>query len=707
MSFLNPVILAGLAAVSLPIIIHLLNKLRVQRSKWAAMRFVQESMRKNRRRIQMEDLLLLIVRCLLVALLVLAFAQPVLKTRVAGGMAASGSVAVAVVLDNSASMGQSNGVETRFEEGQKAIDKAVDALGSGSILSLFLVSDRADALIAKPSPDLTRFRRSLQLAPLSNRSTDLAKGVRAAYESLKSVTDRPREVWIYTDSQAPAWGGLDQIQQLEQQHPDINFKPVVLGHNGEENLAVIDLQSQGGVPAVNQPCNFRVRVANYGSRPATGIRVRLSLDDAAPCDEALLDHIDPGATKSVNLFGRFATTGFHSVSATLPPDRLPVDNQRAAAVQVADKMKVLIMESSSQVPVVERDGYFLANALAPIAADQTAGYYLQVEVASAAILGQKDITPYKVLFLCNPPAISEAQSAALKAYLDQGGNIVIFPGPKSNPGTWPASFAALLPAMVSPVQQVDNLPLQGRNFSHPVTELWNDAAQGNLGAVTFNHYFPLKLKDAPTDGGEKPVAMLQLSSGGPAAAEWARGRGRVVLFDSTATSQWNNLPLHPAFVPLMQRLLGYLSRNNSARLTLAPGETFILPVAMDLLGKDFSVIRPGADKTKRPGGSVELQDQHAVVRYRDTDELGAYRVFVENKETPEAVFAVQMDPKESDLRQEAAGDVAGLQRPAETSIKTGEAMMEVSREYWTSLMWAGIVLALIELALAHYFSRAK
>ena len=128
MGFLNPWVLGGLAAVSVPIAMHLLNKFRIQRTRWAAMRFVQDSLRRNRRRLQIEDLLLLVLRCLVVAALVFAFARPVLQALVPGvlGGGGDGPAATVVLLDNSASMGQSNGVSTRFEDGRRAIRETLD-----------------------------------------------------------------------------------------------------------------------------------------------------------------------------------------------------------------------------------------------------------------------------------------------------------------------------------------------------------------------------------------------------------------------------------------------------------------------------------------------------------------------------------------------------------------------------------------------------
>ena len=76
MQFLNQILLAGLAAAAIPIIIHLLNRRRFKRVPWAAMRFVQVSLQRNQRRMQIEDLILLIIRCLLLALLAFALARP-------------------------------------------------------------------------------------------------------------------------------------------------------------------------------------------------------------------------------------------------------------------------------------------------------------------------------------------------------------------------------------------------------------------------------------------------------------------------------------------------------------------------------------------------------------------------------------------------------------------------------------------------------
>src|SRR5512134_2626940 len=119
MSFLNPIMLFGIAAVSIPIIIHLLNRRRFQKVVWAAMRFIQASVEKNQKRMRIEDMILLALRCLLLALLALALARPAILSN-ASDVFGQSKVTGVIVLDNSYSMGMTDGVMTRFEKARKA-----------------------------------------------------------------------------------------------------------------------------------------------------------------------------------------------------------------------------------------------------------------------------------------------------------------------------------------------------------------------------------------------------------------------------------------------------------------------------------------------------------------------------------------------------------------------------------------------------------
>ena len=140
MSFLNPLLLFGIAAVSVPIIIHLLNRRKFRKVNWAAMKFVKLSIDQNQRRMRLEEVLHLLLRCALLALLALALARPVMRQSESSFMGQAGVTSV-LVLDNSFSMGLEDGEATRFERAKAACTNILDSLPSGSSVALYLGSD--------------------------------------------------------------------------------------------------------------------------------------------------------------------------------------------------------------------------------------------------------------------------------------------------------------------------------------------------------------------------------------------------------------------------------------------------------------------------------------------------------------------------------------------------------------------------------------
>ncbi len=125
MAFLNPLLLFGIVGIAAPIIIHLLARKKIKRVVWAAMRFLKNVVEKNQQRLSLEDLLLLLLRCLLLVLLALALARPSFKK---GGLAGFGdsNEAAIIAIDNSASMSQTDGTASRFAQAQQAAEEVLD-----------------------------------------------------------------------------------------------------------------------------------------------------------------------------------------------------------------------------------------------------------------------------------------------------------------------------------------------------------------------------------------------------------------------------------------------------------------------------------------------------------------------------------------------------------------------------------------------------
>src|SRR5437588_8832542 len=231
MSFLNfPIFVLGAIAVSVPIIIHLLNKRKFDRVVWAAMRFLRISVEKNQRRIQIEDLLLLVLRCLVLLLLGMALARPTLGCSAANAMLGQQDVLGVIILDNSYSMSGTDGVRSRFEQAKLAADQVLNTMPPGSSAAVILASDLANPVIPEPTHDLSKVRRTIQEARLSSRGSNLYPAVKLAIDTLKGRSTIRKEVYAFTDGQLVAWKQLGEIQNLlEAEQKEVGSRVILVG----------------------------------------------------------------------------------------------------------------------------------------------------------------------------------------------------------------------------------------------------------------------------------------------------------------------------------------------------------------------------------------------------------------------------------------------------------------------------------------------
>lgn len=706
MNLLSPGFLFALGAVALPVLIHLLNRTQVKRIRWAASRFLAAALQRNRRRLQMEDLLLLLLRCLIVAALAFAFARPVFP---GGGFnfGAGDAATAVIVVDHTASMGQSAGTETRFSQAKSAGRRLLEQLPSGSSAALFLAADRTVRAVPEPTADLALVRRTLESAAPSAQGGDLFSGIKEAADLLRPLSGR-RDLFVLTDSQSAAWAQHEKIQSLRAELGDaITLHIITLGDTTAPNLAITRLGLGASVPAVGQPARCEIEVKNFGSIPAENIRLTLAVDRDAPLDEALIARIEPGATATVGLIATFTSPGHHTLTATIPADALAADNQRAVAVLALDQMRALVIEGTPPVSPVERDGFFLANALAPVSALEAAQFYLRPSLATAASLDSVTLAGTDLVVLANLPQLPPATVAALRGYVEAGGALMVFPGPSTHVDFYnnDPDFAALLPGRLGPqAEPVQGAALVSQGYTHPVSALWNDREMGDLGGIRLDRYYPLTPVSSAV---ERTGALLRFADGSPAALTHTVGRGHVALFATTATTDWSNLPVHSAFIPLLHRLVAHLTQRTGDGLALAPGDVFSHAVSAELGGKDFSVLRPGDTLGRRIAGRIEATGEIARLTFTDTAAPGGYALFTGDETRPLVTFAVQVDPAESDLAPFPGDPLSADASAPAASLAMFNPAAARPRELWPWVIALVFLLALLESALAHRFSQAK
>lgn len=702
MTFLAPSLLAGLVVVSAPLIIHLLNKTRVRRMPWAAMRFLRASVERNRRRMQIEDLLLLVLRSLVVLLLVLGFARPAWNVIRAQIIARGEAVNLVLLIDDSMSMGCSNGVATRFAQAKQAAEKIIGDLPSGSQCSLFFVSDRVRKIVPQLTRDMALVRRHIASAEVGDGSSRLLPGVQEAVALLRKYEDLPGEIVIITDNQTLAWKQLPQIAALRDENKGrISLRVINVGARVESNLAVTGIRVGEGSVVAGQALRCVIDVTNGGESESKSARVALSIDGNPPSSDGVIEGLAPGQTRSLTLLTRFPP-GYHTLTAMLPPDSLPSDNNRSVAVFAADQVKVLIVEGGRASRATDRDGFFLAHALMPVASNQD--YYLKAQTVAVGEVTAEKIKDADVVILVNVARLSPALTQTLVAAVQEGKGVMLFPGNATDLSFYNSDpvFSKLLGARLDGVTEAAKPPgFQQGGYKHPVTALWNDARVGSLSSISINRYYPLKLGPET----EKIQVIASSVEGQPLIVEKKSGQGMAILFNTLPRPNWTNLPLHPAFVPLMQRLIAHLCADREAPLILSPGGIYTQSVNSEYAGREFSVRRVGTKEERRVSGMVEAQGGTGLVRYNQTGQAGAYQIFIGNETKPVGGFAVQADAAESNLAMMSENEISKLNDT--TNLSKGEASTPASaREFGMILLACALVLGVGETALAHRASRA-
>lgn len=717
MSFLNPVLLGFSAAIAVPIIIHLLNRRRFRQVPWAAMRFLRISIEKNRRRMQWEDLLLLILRCLVVLLLALALARPAL--RAASGWLGSGRAAAVILVDRSASLGASDGTRTRFDLAHQAAEAVVDAYPTGSGLSVILAGDRAEPPAVELTYDLNLVRKTLREATLTDLATDHAVSIAQASELLATQTALRKEIVLITDRQAWGWRRLSDIAQaLARSGRDTRLRVVQVGEPLEDNLAVSSLSRSAGFASAGEPLRFHAEIENHGVNPVRQIRATLHIDDGPAVDEAVADVLAPGETRRLTFFGRLPTPDYHSIEVRLSEDRLPADDRRTMVVRAAETVQVLVVDSDPD----SNSAFFLRNALQPVPADLAPKYYLQPRILGPSQLAFARLSDFDAVILADVASMSVPAVDALVRYVHGGGALLVFPGPVVQPSFWNSELVertGLFPARLgevkgSPEADEGQFSLETGPYQHPLFALWNEAGAGSLLQARFRAVWELvPVVSSGADTNSASQVMIRYSDGSPAAVEASKGRGRVLLFSSTAGTRWNDFAIRPPFVPMLHRAVGSVAQRQEDHHNITVGSPISLAVPGEYSGHDLAVNAPGTPP-RRMLRMVKSGQGGGVLDFTETTAAGMYRVGLQAEARTVAAFAAQIDPRESDLTELAPEQRRDMERLAQVidwqpgqDLRAAFDRERMGVELWLPLAVGVLLLGTVESWLAQQFSRSK
>lgn len=685
-----PLFWYGLPLAAAPVLIHLINLLRQRRVQWAAMEFLLASQRRYRTRVLLRQIALLTLRTLAVLGLVAALAQP--RWRSAGGIAGNAATTHLVILDDSASMGDTTGggneVETdaaagddrratAFDRGRRMVERIAADLASSAgrhRLGVAVTSHLAaadDESLLLPFTDLApdsipAVRDALGRAGAGDAAAGLREACPAA-RRLAAGTDGPRMIWIVGDFRSRDWlGGDEPAATLRQLAADgVTLRLVDCAGDGPAtNLTVARLEVSGGVPAAGVLLPVEVEIRNDG--PASVRDVALELrEDGGGRPGVRIDEIPAGGVASRRFDVRFTTPGSHAIEAAVPGDALRADDVRRTVIDVADRVDVLVVDGATDSAgggTGSGDGFYVTTALAPGAGAATG---LRPRVVPPAALAATDLGQFACIWILDVERLDAAAIAAVEAYVRGGGGVVFFCGPRTRADVVNATLhrggEGLFPVPL--VGAVDLLP-DARAAAptpdvtvedHPVVAVLSGQRNPLLDAVRIERFWAI---DRGFDAAGQGVRrLLSLRTGQPLAVEKTFGEGGVVAVLTTAAPEWNNWArANPSWVVVLLELESHLARLRRRAESVTVGDPVVvrLEVGIDepdvqfLVPPDAAVVRQTAVATSGPTLEARLPaTAHAGIveaRWRRLD--GSER---------ERSIAVNVDPAEGLLERVGLG----------------------------------------------------
>jgi hypothetical protein len=750
-AFYQPWLLAGLAALLVPPLIHLLNRRRHDVVDWGAMQFLQVG-QTTRRRLFLEEVLLMAVRMALVGLLVLAVAGPFLTSTTLARLAPHGNRDVVLIFDGSYSMAASDRGQTAHEAARQWARSLLDERTPGDSVALLQAREQAVPILEPLSRDLVLARKQLDRLPPPSGEIDWRPALRQALALLEHSQRAEREIILLTDGQRHGWADRDSLFRWQLLSGDLasssapSRRPpprlwvvnVVPERTAQlPNWSLESLETTRPLVPVDQEVRFRTAIDLHGRKTySPPHRIRLEIDGqwvrdlAAPRVAALENGKVP-----LSFSQRFATPGSHLVTVLLEPDPPPeerpegyavrdavaADNRQDLAIEVVPALPVLLV--AGDLPTSTRRN-FLRDALAP-ANDPSP--VIQVRLTPAADFGPASLEAPprpRVLILANVSRLTPTQEQAIQQFLAGGGGVLLTLGDRVDRDAYNERLhrqgKGWLPVQLDAIEGDENEEQKAAHpepgAAHPALDLFRARGRATPLPQLAQAHFPRWWKLTTRGEGGSSVVVSSLRTPTAVSPFLVEGveperAGRVLACAVPLDDSWgSNVVRTGVFVPLLHELVYYLAGTRES-FNLHPGQPLRWKLTAGDASAGFTLQSPSAGP--RPvvvGGTakdgipalLDPQPRGAVLRIEGQRESGVYRLKTPAGQTvyyvvrPRGNEESDLTPCSDEDRQRVAELVPGL---------TYESRLEPLADSWVSEehrqdLWWWLLLGLIVLLCA-------
>ena len=695
MSFLAPAFFVGLAAIAVPILIHLIQRERKDVVRFPSLMFLRKIPYQSVQRRRIHNWLLLALRTAAMALLVMAFSRPFLKADpTAVAAAVTGAREVVILLDQSASMGYAD----HWEKAREAAGKIVSGLGRNDKATLVLFARGAEVAV-KATSDPAPLETAIRSAAVTSQATRYAPALRQA-QTLLSQSSLPRkEAVLISDFQKTGWEQHEEIHLPE----GATLTPVSVATPAASDLAIskADFARQGF--SGEDRVSVTVLLTNRGETPVANVPVKFELDgheiDTKPIS------IAPNSSGSVTFAPVTVADANMRGVIRAGTDQLPADNTFYFVLSPGRPVSVLVINADAAPADAS---LYLTTALS-----QSIAPAFKVDAVPMSRVTPSTLEHRSIVVLNDTGTVPPQTDELLKRFVEQGGGLLVAAAERT---PWAGAAPPLLPGALGAA--VDRSVGRGGtlgylDYSHPIFEVFKQPHSGDFTAARFLHY--RTLQPAATDR-----VLARFDDGAAALVERRVGSGRVIAFTSTFDKSWNDLVIRPVFLPVLHLTGRYLAQYEE------PAAWYTVGRMLDVSAPLAQIVREGAAgdtkaPARRPSGvAVSPSGEQKTlgeggVSSVELEEQGFYSVRLGGTgERRPFAAAVNLDPAESDLTPMEPNEFVGSATGRAGATASGQSLehpdmtpedMEQRQTIWWFLLVGAAAALLGEAVLSNRLSK--
>ena len=698
----------ALAAI-IPILIHLWARRRYQDVRWAATRFLMKALKQNSKRITIEQIILMLVRCSIFVFLALALANPYSKSGVEGKSVSDQKKKHHIfVVDTSYSM------DLRYR-GRCSLDTA--KVAANAIIDESAVGDGFTLVQLQNVPIVTNFepsfdRQQMKFEVDRLKTTPASISVSGFNDEIRRVIERARNshpelsettVNLYSDFQRKDWNDdvLRKIANLTTDDLTLNFNHV--GNRDAENNFVSELRPSNLQPRSGDEVTFQARIENFGSLSKQIIPVDFVVDEDRV--ERRTVEVEPNENVSVAFNITLETPGKHSAKVRLPDDSLSIDNERYFSIYVADRTNILCLEGKKNA------ARFFELALMSEENLEDAGRF--VERVPFDSIDDLNLFEFDVVALFNVPSFQKHQADAIHQFVKEGGGLIISLGDSIQPSNYNE--------MLGPDSDLDVIDLRMESFS--------DYGSYGLDPLGYRHLILNPFRGNPNSGllstpiwkyvrsakTENSNVVMNFDSGDPAVAVSELENGKVIVycgaFSSSSTHRdgeqvlpWTEFQTWPSFPVVVNEMVQFAEGGKVRSLNLSIGDP--------LRGSFKTTFKSNALRLFDPDGNkLELNVQFSRGRKNwsggSVKRVGFYQLQSEGEQSMTNLYASNINCEESRLESLSRKEMTNWnsESPSKEDKESDAPTQSSDRYFFQWMLLIVLILVILDTVLSFVFGR--